>query len=100
VRSKERSVETRERESYRGLVFRDRAMAPGARQSLRWAVAGLFFCGFLLGFVAIAKAGHALDMTTMNPGEYVGDRTASAAMVLGAVDVVVWAFAIMGLALV
>ncbi len=72
---------------------------PGARKALKWAVAGLFFCGFLLGCVAIAKAGRALDLTALNPGKYSGERTAFVAMTLGAVDVVVWVFALMGLAL-
>lgn len=54
--------------------------------------------GFILGCVAIAKADRAMEVATMNPGCYLGEGKALAAMALGAVDIVVWTIAAVGLA--
>ncbi len=78
------------------VIYPDKKEVPGARTALKWAVAGLFCFGFVLGCVAIAKAGRAMDLTTMNPGRYLGEGKALAAMALGAVDIVVWTIAAVG----
>jgi len=88
-----------ETQLFKKIVFQDKKEVPEARTALKWAVAGLFFCGFMLGCVAIVKAEHALNTATLHPGEYASSQTASVAMTLGAIDVVVWAFGLMGLAM-
>ncbi len=60
-----------------------------ANEALKYAILGLFCFGIILGPMAIAKASKAKKMIAANPN-LTGDGKATAAMVIGVVDLLFW----------
>ncbi len=63
--------------------------APAAIAALVWGVIGLFLFGLIVGWVAINYA-RAAKRQIAESDRYEGEGLATAAMVLGALDIVVW----------
>jgi hypothetical protein len=66
---------------------------PEAKHALIYAIVGLLCCGFIFGPIAIVKARSAKAIIAMNPGMK-GEGMATAAMVIGIIDIV---FAVLGI---
>jgi len=64
--------------------------APGATSSLVWAILGFFFCGLIFGIVAISNANKAKKLIREQPDIYTGDGLATAGLVVGVIELVVW----------
>jgi hypothetical protein len=62
--------------------------APGAKESLIWAIVGFFICGFIMGPIAIVKANQAKKAIAADPQRYSGAGLADAAMVIGIIDTI------------
>jgi hypothetical protein len=77
-----------------GLYHGPKTNAPGAVQSLVCGLIGLVFCQIILGPVAIAKASAAKKAMASDP-TLGGDGLATAGMVLGIVDLVVFVLYLM-----
>jgi hypothetical protein len=60
---------------------------PLASEALKYAIVGIFCCGIVLGPLAIKKGLDAKRMIAMNPGMS-GDGKATAAIVIGAIEIV------------
>lgn len=69
--------------------------APGAVSSLVCGIVGLFFCGIILGIVAIVQANSAKRAIERDP-RYSGGGMATAGLVLGIIGLVLWALVILG----
>jgi hypothetical protein len=67
-----------------------------ARNALIMAIIGVFCFGFILGFLAFRKANQALE--TMAIYDVATDKrsVATAAKILGIVDIVLWAIGLLG----
>lgn len=63
--------------------------APDAVASMVWGIVGLFFCGLILGIVAISKSNSAKKAIEADPC-LSGGGYATAGMVLGIIDLVFW----------
>ncbi len=76
------------------LAIKGKYAAVEARDALITAIVGVFCFGFILGILAIRKANGALE--TMNIYEVAPEKRglAKAAKVLGIVDIILWAFAL------
>ena len=72
-----------------GLYHGPKENAPGAVASLVWAIVGLFFCGPILGAVAISNAKKAEGYIATSP-RYGGEGMAKAGRILGIIDIVLW----------
>ena len=72
-----------------GLYHGPRENAPGAVAALVWAIVGLFFCGPILGAVAISNAKKAEGYIATSP-RYGGEGMAKAGRILGIIDIVLW----------
>jgi hypothetical protein len=77
-----------------GLYHGPKVNAPGAVASLVYGIIGLLFCGVIFGPIAIAKANKARSAMATNP-TYGGGGYATAGLVLGIVDLVVFAVFVM-----
>lgn len=77
-----------------GLYHGTKANAPGAVAALVYGLVGLVFCQIILGPVAIAKASSAKKAMADDP-TLGGDGLATAGMVLGIVDIVVFVIVLM-----
>jgi hypothetical protein len=64
--------------------------------SLVCGIAGFFICGLILGLVAINKAKKAKDEIAASGGQIGGSGLATTGMVLGIIDIIAWAFLIVG----
>jgi Prokaryotic RING finger family 1/Domain of unknown function (DUF4190) len=73
-----------------GVYHGIKTNAPGAVQSFVLGIIGLFVCQFILGPLAIARAREARNAILFNP-TYGGSGFATAGLVLGIVDLVVFA---------
>ncbi len=73
-----------------GLYHGPKTNAPGAVSSLVYGIIGVFICGIIAGPIAISKSSQAKREIASNP-TYGGGGLASAGMVLGIVDLVLWA---------
>ena len=62
--------------------------APGAKESLTWGILGIFFCGVILGCVAISNANSAKKLIEQRPDIYKGGGLATAGLVMGIIDLV------------
>ena len=69
-------------------------IASGATAALVWAIIGLFIFGLILGFVAMWLSRKAKKLIAENP-ELGGSGRATAAFVIGIIDVVGWAIGLM-----
>jgi hypothetical protein len=72
-----------------GLYHGPKENAPGAISSLIWAIIGLFFCGPILGAVAISQSNKAKGFIALSP-KYGGEGLAKAGYVLGIIDIIAW----------
>lgn len=77
-----------------GLYHGPKVNAPGAVASLVYAIIGLFFCGIILGPVAISKANSAKRAMAANP-TYGGSGLATAGLVIGILDIVAFFIVLM-----
>jgi hypothetical protein len=77
-----------------GLYHGPKINAPGATQALVYGLIGLVFCGVILGPVAISKAGAAKRAMASDP-TLGGEGMATAGMVLGIVDLVLFVIYVM-----
>ena len=73
-----------------GLYHGPKTNAPGAVSSLVFGIIGLFFCGIVLGPIAISKSNQAKRDIAANP-TYGGGGLATAGMVMGIIDIIGWA---------
>lgn len=73
-----------------GIYHGPKTNAPGAVAALVYGIVGLLVCGVIFGPAAIAKANSAKRAIAENV-TYTGGGFATAGMVLGIVDLVVWA---------
>lgn len=73
-----------------------RKNAPGATSSLVWGILGFFFCGLILGIVAISNANKAKKLIQEQPDVYTGDGLATAGLVIGIIDLVAWGLILLG----
>ena len=73
-----------------GIYHGPKTNAPGAVASLVYGIVGLFICGVIFGPVAIARANAAKRGIAENV-TYTGGGMATAGMVLGILDLVIWA---------
>lgn len=64
--------------------------APGATSSLVWGILGFFICGLIFGIVAISNANKAKKLIQAQPDIYTGEGLATAGLVIGIIDLVVW----------
>jgi hypothetical protein len=74
-----------------GLYHGPRTTAPGVREALVISLVGLLFCGPILGPIAIARAIKSREAIRRDP-RLDGDGIAVAAIVIGAMDLVLWVF--------
>jgi hypothetical protein len=72
-----------------GIYHGPKTNAPGAVDSLVLGIAGLLFCGPLLGIWAIRKSQEAKESMRRNP-RYGGEGLATAGFVMGVIDISVW----------
>lgn len=70
--------------------------AEGATSSLVYGILGFFICGPIFGIAAISNANKAKKTIAANPEMYEGDGLATAGLVLGIIDLSVWALIILG----
>ena len=70
--------------------------APGATSSLVWAILGFFICGLIFGIVAISNANKAKKLIREQPDVYTGDGLATAGLVIGIIELVVWGLMFLG----
>jgi hypothetical protein len=77
-----------------GLYHGPKINAPGATQALVYGLIGLVFCGVILGPVAISKASAAKRAMASDP-TLGGEGLATAGMVLGIVDLVLFVIYVM-----
>jgi len=77
-----------------GIYHGPKINAPGATQALVYGLIGLVFCGVILGPVAISKAGAAKRAMASDP-TLGGEGMATAGMVLGIVDLVLFVVYVM-----
>jgi hypothetical protein len=77
-----------------GIYHGPKVNAPGAVASMVYGLVGLFLFGVILGCVAIAKASSAKREIANNP-TYGGGGYATAGVVLGIVDIVVFVMLLM-----
>ncbi len=73
-----------------GIYRGPKVMAPGATASVVWGIVGIAVCGLIIGFVAINKSREARAHIEADP-RYEGEGIATAGMVLGVVDIILWA---------
>jgi uncharacterized protein DUF4190/RING finger family protein len=73
-----------------GIYHGPKINAPGATQALVYGIIGLFFCGVILGPVAISKSNAAKRAMASDP-TLGGEGLATAGMVLGILDLIGWA---------
>jgi hypothetical protein len=73
-----------------GLYHGPKITAPGATAALVCGIIGLFFCGVILGIVAIVKGNEAKRSIASDP-TYGGGGMATAGIVLGILDLIGWA---------
>lgn len=64
--------------------------APGATASLVCGIIGLFVVGLILGIIAIVQGNKAKRLIAQNPDMYGGSGFASAGVVLGIIDLVLF----------
>lgn len=72
-----------------GIYHGPQTNAPGAVSSLVYGIVGMFFCGVILGPVAISKSSSARRAMAEDPS-LGGAGLATAGMVLGIVDIVLF----------
>ncbi|MDB4959619.1 MAG: hypothetical protein JWO36_7188 [Myxococcales bacterium] len=77
-----------------GIYHGPKINAPGAVQALVFGLVGLVFCQIIFGPVAISKANQAKREIASNP-MYGGEGLATAGMVMGIIDLVVFALYVM-----
>jgi hypothetical protein len=70
-----------------GIYHGPKTNAPGAQASLVWAIIGLFFCGMILGIVAITKANEAKAAMKADP-TLGGEGLATAGKVIGIIAII------------
>jgi hypothetical protein len=70
-----------------GYGYGGAVACPLAGEALKYAIVGIFCCGIVLGPLAIKKGLDAKRMIAMNPG-MTGDGKATAAIVIGAIEIV------------
>jgi hypothetical protein len=76
----------------RQIVFEeDTVPCKEAKEALMFAIVSLFCCGFILGPMAILKASKAKTLIAADP-RLTGSGKANAAMFLGIVALIGWAF--------
>jgi Domain of unknown function (DUF4190) len=64
--------------------------APGSVGALVCGIIGLFFCGPILGIIAIVLGNKAKKAIATQPGVYGGAGLAQAGFILGIISVAVW----------
>ena len=72
-----------------GIYHGPKVNAPGAVQALVYGLVGLVFCGVIAGPIAISKSNQAKREIASNP-MYSGEGLATAGMVLGIVDLLLF----------
>ena len=72
-----------------GVYAGPRENAEGAVASMVWGIIGLFFCGLILGIVAIVKSNAARAAIATDP-RLGGAGYATAGLILGIVDLIAW----------
>ncbi len=72
-----------------GVYHGPKKNAPDAVASMVWGIVSIFFCGLILGIVAIAKSRNARNSIEEDP-MLGGGGYATAGMVLGIIGVVLW----------
>lgn len=77
------------------LASKAAAVATDARNALIMSIVGIFCFGFILGFLAYRKANEAIE--TIDIYDVARDKRgmATAAKVLGIIDIVLWALALL-----
>ena len=65
--------------------------AEGALASLVFGILGFFICGFVFGWMAISNANKAKKDIAANPDRYSGAGLATAGLIMGAIDIILWA---------
>jgi len=70
--------------------------APGATSSLVWGILGFFICGLIFGIVAISNANKAKKLIREQPDVYTGDGLATAGLVIGIIELVIWGLMFLG----
>ena len=78
------------------VLYKPKTNAPGATSSLVWGILGFFFCGVIFGCVAISNANKAKKLIQAQPGLYTGTSFATAGLVIGIIDLVLWGLLILG----
>jgi hypothetical protein len=72
-----------------GIYHGPQVNAPGAVQSLVWALVGLVICGVIAGPIAIGKSREASKAIAASP-RYKGQGLATAGLVIGIIDIIGW----------
>ncbi len=65
--------------------------AEGAMASLVFGILGFFICGFVFGWMAISNANKAKKDIAADPERYSGGGLATAGLIMGVLDIVLWA---------
>ena len=65
--------------------------AEGAMASLVFGILGFFICGFVFGWMAISNANKAKKDIAADPDRYSGGGLATAGLIMGVLDIVLWA---------
>jgi hypothetical protein len=76
-----------------GLYHGPKTTSRGARDAFILSLVGLFFCGPILGPMAISRGNAAKEAIKKDP-RLGGEGLATAAVIIGAVDLVFWLFAL------
>ena len=76
------------------LAAKAKQVADEARNALILSIVGLFCAGFILGFLAFRKANEALETIALYEVAQDKKSIAMTAKVLGIIDIVGWAFAL------
>jgi hypothetical protein len=69
--------------------------AEGAASSLVYGILGLFICGPIFGIAALSQANKAKKLIAENPEHYTGEGLATAGLVMGIIDLALWALFIL-----
>ncbi len=77
-----------------GIYHGPTVNAPGATAALVYGLIGLLICGIVFGILAIVKAREAKNAISYNP-RYGGGGMATAGLVLGIIDLVLWALIVL-----
>ena len=76
------------------LEAKAKEAADDAKQALIMSIVGIFCFGFILGFLAFRKASNAIEIIDLYNVALEKRGIAMAAKVLGIVDIVLWALAL------